>query len=1378
VERSSNSQESDLVSGRYRVEGALGRGGMGAVFRAHDLSTGREIALKRLTAATSRKHVALFEREYHVLAGLRHPCIVTVYDYGTDARGPYYTMELLQGSDISALAPLPWREVCRVLREVAAALTLLHSRRLIHRDLNPRNLWRTPDGHIKLIDFGALAVHGPADHVVGMPALIPPEALLGQPLDQRSDLYALGAVGYWLLTGLQAYPVHAIAQLKEAWKQPVRPPSAWVRNLGREDLEPPPAALDELILSLLSPTPLARAAQAAEVIDRLGAVAGLDAAEAEPVVEAHLRSAVFVGRGAELGRLRAAADAACKQHGATYVVSGAPGLGRSRLLTELGLHAGLRGATVLQASSTLERGPTALAQAFACRLLEELPVLARRTAAPHAALLGHLSPRLRELLGVEATELAPIPRAPGEFRMRVQDALSAWFLQTCAAQPLVMLVDDPPLSEDGSLAWLARLALAADATGLFLVVSLPADADLHASAALKALRRRAKLVELVPLSEEETLEVLRSVFGDALHLARLSSRLHRLSAGNPAQVLQLAHHLVREGHITCRDATWTLPQEVEVAHLPETPEAAWSVRLGALSERSRNVARVLSLDSGTLALERCTALVGQGAGDLFPALEALCREGILIAMSAGYRFADDKLRARLSAELSDEARALAHTRLAEMILQGDDVTPLERLAAAVHGMQGESDARAAPCGRFGAMATEASLALVLRQDELQAAVPLLEAALAIFRGAARPPRELIALLTPLVLAGYYADRKLVERYADETIALQEQALALPLARRLRRVLGAHLSLYVALAWAAWGFWRMADNPRIPRFQHMVMLLFNTVAVSAGVSALCLAPRRAMGFAQVLAPLAALGNNHAAALTYRLSVNMARTVTDQLALTREDWQKLIARLESPRPVRALPEELRSQLHAAALYAYGIIECYRDGHGALRIAERLEGFRLRLYDMSADQLRTIYYAQQGDLERSEHYRQRVEMHAIARGTVWQVEAWLPGPMITLHLRTQDAIGMKQQVQLLERLVEGLPWLSTYLTRARGGYLLLRGRPEDALPHLEAGLREEPQELIGWARGCGALARAYNELGQHGRAKATSEEALSRFVPGDLEFCATNLNVAIEHARALSGLGQHAEAAGRLDALIAEHAPQEGPITLGALHEARAYVASVAGDEAAVQHHVQAMERWYRATNVSSLLRRCDKVRSQLHGSCAEREESAGEDTGFLSILHRIRLGGGVHGEAAFPWLLSQLAEVAEIGEGHLFVLEEAGFAWRAGRGDAQPSPEFIAAVQTCVADQLEGDSTAMVDLGDGELLASAGVEVGGTHYGVFPLHASRAADARLVGCLVCAAVRGESLPTRLLEAAGERLDQLLCGLPTSGALGRSLSPSKAG
>ena len=149
-----------LIAGRYRVERLLGQGGMGAVYAVVDVTSNKLLALKRLPASASAATAALFEREYHTLAGLRHPSIVEVYDYGSDAEGAFYTMELIDGRDLSKDAPMPWRDVCRDLRDTASILGLLHARQLLHRDLSPRNLLRSHNGRLKLIDFGALAPFG------------------------------------------------------------------------------------------------------------------------------------------------------------------------------------------------------------------------------------------------------------------------------------------------------------------------------------------------------------------------------------------------------------------------------------------------------------------------------------------------------------------------------------------------------------------------------------------------------------------------------------------------------------------------------------------------------------------------------------------------------------------------------------------------------------------------------------------------------------------------------------------------------------------------------------------------------------------------------------------------------------------------------------------------------------------------------------------------------------------------------------------------------------------------------------------------------------------------------------------------------------------
>ena len=141
--RDASSPSAERVVDRYLVEAVLGKGGMGSVLRVLDESSGRRLALKQLTNGASLKHVMLFEREFYTLQGLKHPHIVEVFDYGTTASGPYYTMELLDGEELSGLVPLPWRDVSAILRDVSSALALLHARRLLHRDLSARNVWRT-----------------------------------------------------------------------------------------------------------------------------------------------------------------------------------------------------------------------------------------------------------------------------------------------------------------------------------------------------------------------------------------------------------------------------------------------------------------------------------------------------------------------------------------------------------------------------------------------------------------------------------------------------------------------------------------------------------------------------------------------------------------------------------------------------------------------------------------------------------------------------------------------------------------------------------------------------------------------------------------------------------------------------------------------------------------------------------------------------------------------------------------------------------------------------------------------------------------------------------------------------------------------------------
>lgn len=195
----------------YELLSPLGRGGYGRVYRVRDLHLEREVALKvlhpHLTADPAV--VERFRREAQLAARLTHPNLVNIYDIGGRSGLLWYTMELVGGPNLAQLVekegPLPVERVVKLLREALSALALAHNNGLVHRDLKPENMLIAPSGDLRITDFGlALALRGPgrfggATSQSGTPMFASPEQLLGERVDQRSDLYSLAAVAYFAL---------------------------------------------------------------------------------------------------------------------------------------------------------------------------------------------------------------------------------------------------------------------------------------------------------------------------------------------------------------------------------------------------------------------------------------------------------------------------------------------------------------------------------------------------------------------------------------------------------------------------------------------------------------------------------------------------------------------------------------------------------------------------------------------------------------------------------------------------------------------------------------------------------------------------------------------------------------------------------------------------------------------------------------------------------------------------------------------------------------------------------------------------------------------------------------------------------------------------
>src|SRR3954464_9119712 len=245
-----------VFANRYEVGDVIGEGGMATVFLAHDRLLDRDVAVKGVAAevAGDPTNVTRFRREARAAAGLNHPNIVAVYDWGEEDGTSYIVMEYVRGQTLRDLiedyGPLPAPEAARIAADIADALSFAHAHGVVHRDVKPGNVLITPQGDVKVTDFGIARSDSSepltkTGAVMGTATYFSPEQAQGFPLDGRSDVYALGVVLYEMLTGTA--PFTAPSPVSVAYKH-VRgtpaPPSSIVPDL--------PATMDHIVLTAMA----------------------------------------------------------------------------------------------------------------------------------------------------------------------------------------------------------------------------------------------------------------------------------------------------------------------------------------------------------------------------------------------------------------------------------------------------------------------------------------------------------------------------------------------------------------------------------------------------------------------------------------------------------------------------------------------------------------------------------------------------------------------------------------------------------------------------------------------------------------------------------------------------------------------------------------------------------------------------------------------------------------------------------------------------------------------------------------------------------------------------------------------------------------------
>lgn len=664
-----------IIGNRYEVLDKIGQGGMGAVYRVSDRLNNTIVALKQVTTGvgdlrfsvlgshmdTDSSGLAL-ANEFQILARLRHPNIVSVLDFGFDEqRQPYFTMDLLENplKITDAARQYPPSDRVQLLVQLLQALAYLHRRDIIHRDLKPENVLVDAEGHVRVLDFGlALSseyAQRAADQVSGTLAYMAPEVLQGNMPSIASDLYAFGLIAYDVLGEGYPYETPGVTALINHIL--TEPP-----DLSRFDNP----GLAVVLGTLLSKDPRDRYPDVEIVIQTLCEVTDYPLPEETLAIrESYLQTASFVARDDEMTQLETLLADARKGHGAACLIAGESGVGKSRILNELRVHALVKNILVLRGQAVAEgSNPYQVWRG----VMQWLCILLKLTDL-EAQVLRDIVPNIHDLTGMTIPPAAELSAQAAQERVLnvIQDLLRRH------TAPTLIILEDLHWAGQESITLFSHLSRAVANLPILILGSYRTEETPHLPDQLPDVQ----VIKLERFDQNGITALTQSILGSALAPSHMVSFLQRETQGNVFFVIEAVRALAEKVGELRNIANMTLPNDI--------------VTSGIMAV----IRRVDRVPDSARALLHFAAIIGREIDPMLlhhldpqadiPQWLITCADlAVLEAQENRWFFAHDKLREHLLTRLQespDELRLL-HQQVAEAIeaVYPDDESHIAALA--------------------------------------------------------------------------------------------------------------------------------------------------------------------------------------------------------------------------------------------------------------------------------------------------------------------------------------------------------------------------------------------------------------------------------------------------------------------------------------------------------------------------------------------------------------------------------------------------------------------------------------------------------------------------------------------------------------------------